>query len=69
MILDIIKIGNSKGLRLPKGILKECQITDKVNLHISNNKIIIEPSSIRSNWEEQFKKEPKIESIEFITNE
>lgn len=60
MEINIISIGNSKGLRIPKNVLKECAILDKVNLQIKNNKIILTPikkpkKNIRKNWNKYFK--------------
>ncbi|WP_339880544.1 AbrB/MazE/SpoVT family DNA-binding domain-containing protein [uncultured Algoriphagus sp.] len=53
----IIKIGNSKGLRLSKTILEKYDIKDKVDLILEKGQIIIKPiSSPRKNWEEEFRK-------------
>ena len=46
MIIDIIKIGNSQGIRLPKTILEQCHIDSKVDLEIKDNRIIINPIKI-----------------------
>ena len=35
MQLDVVKIGNSKGIRIPKAILKQCQIEDQVDLNVA----------------------------------
>ena len=43
MEIDVIKIGNSKGIRLPMAILKQCGIESKVELEIEDNCIIIKP--------------------------
>jgi antitoxin MazE len=43
MEVSIIKIGNSKGLRLSKQIIDQYQITDKVELTLEQDKIIIRP--------------------------
>ena len=45
MIATISKWGNSQGLRFPKHILKELDLSigDKMNFFIQNNKIILEP--------------------------
>ena len=57
MLLDIVKIGNSKGVRLPSIILKECNITNQVNIEISDGKIIMYPvKQPRVGWEKAFKK-------------
>jgi antitoxin MazE len=55
MILDIIKIGNSQGIRIPKNILKECGIQDKIDLEIKGHNILIKPLKTREGWEESFK--------------
>lgn len=53
MIVSIISIGNSKGIRLPKSILKQLNIKDKVELEIKNNSLILTPISKkpREGWE------------------
>ena len=58
MLLTIVQIGNSKGIRIPKSILKQCHITDKVNMEIEENKIILKPINNipRQGWNEKFKK-------------
>ena len=56
MELSIIKIGNSKGLRLPKEVLKQYEIEDKVQLVLDKQQIIIKPvKKPRSGWEDAFK--------------
>lgn len=55
METSIIKIGNSKGLRLSKTILEKYNIKDKVELILEKGQIILKPiKSPRKNWEEQF---------------
>ncbi|EMY70774.1 AbrB/MazE/SpoVT family DNA-binding domain-containing protein [Leptospira vanthielii] len=53
----VVQIGNSKGIRIPKTVLAECQIEDEVDLVIEDNKIIITPykNKPRVGWEDQFK--------------
>jgi len=51
----IIKIGNSKGLRLSKTILEKYNIKDKVEMILEKEQIILKPiSSPRKNWEKAF---------------
>lgn len=53
----IIKIGNSKGLRLSKTILEKYNIKDKVELILEMGQIVIKPIEVpRKNWESAFKK-------------
>jgi antitoxin MazE len=70
MILDLVSIGNSKGFRIPKNILLDCKIEDKAEVHVSGNKIIIEPISKqnRKGWDSKFKKNVSTEKVEFIHN-
>lgn len=57
MEADIIKIGNSKGLRLSKAILQKYNIKDKVELILEKGHIILKPvQTARKGWDEQFKK-------------
>lgn len=57
MQIDIINIGNSKGLRLPKGILKQCGIEQTVNVKVQDHTLIITPCSpLRKGWQEAFQK-------------
>ena len=56
MEASIIKIGNSKGLRLSKTILEKYQIKDKVELILEKDQIILRPiDTPRKNWSRQFK--------------
>jgi antitoxin MazE len=56
MEASIIKIGNSKGLRLSKTILEKYQIKDKVELILEKSQIVLRPiNTPRINWEKQFK--------------
>ena len=56
MLVSIIPIGNSKGIRLPKNIMNELMIEDKVEMTVRNNEIIIKPvgKNKREGWEEAF---------------
>ncbi|MEQ8172968.1 MAG: AbrB/MazE/SpoVT family DNA-binding domain-containing protein, partial [Candidatus Eremiobacterota bacterium] len=58
MRATIVPIGNSKGIRIPKKILEECQIEKEVFLEVKNKSIIIKPvkTEPRKDWETSFKK-------------
>ncbi|PKM42469.1 MAG: hypothetical protein CVV03_09935 [Firmicutes bacterium HGW-Firmicutes-8] len=52
----IVRIGNSKGLRIPAHILRQCEIEDLINLEIIDGKIIISSAEKpRQGWDEQFR--------------
>lgn len=55
METTIIKIGNSKGLRLSKTILEKYNIKDKVEMILEKGQIILKPiDKPRNNWEKAF---------------
>ena len=57
METSIIKIGNSKGLRLSKTILEKYNIKDKVELILEKEQIVLKPIDVpRKNWEREFKR-------------
>ena len=52
----VVKIGNSKGIRIPKPLLEQTGIMNDVDLEVENDRIIIRPvSSPRSGWENVFR--------------
>lgn len=56
MLTKIIKIGNSKGLRLSKTILEKYNIGETGNMRMEENYIIIEPNTKpRTDWVKSFK--------------
>ena len=56
METNIIKIGNSKGLRLSKSILEQYKINDKIEVILEKGRIILKPiENPRKNWEVSFK--------------
>lgn len=57
MEMAIIKIGNSKGLRLSKTILEKYNIKDKVEIILEMGQIILKPiETPRKNWDVTFEK-------------
>ena len=60
MEVSIIKIGNSKGIRLSKTLLEKYNITDTVNLIMEEEQIVIKPlTKPRKGWEKAFKEMAK----------
>ena len=57
METSIIKIGNSKGLRISKSILEKYNIGEKVEVILEKGRIILKPiKKPRKNWETAFQK-------------
>lgn len=56
MKAHIIKIGNSKGIRIPKALLEQSRIGEEVELEVKGNQILIRPASRpREGWEQTFR--------------
>ncbi len=53
---NIIKIGNSHGVRIPKPFLEECGLSDEIEINIIDNGIMItSPNHPRKDWDKAFK--------------
>ncbi|MDH5666763.1 MAG: AbrB/MazE/SpoVT family DNA-binding domain-containing protein [Nitrospira sp.] len=53
MKAHIVKIGNSKGIRLPKTLLQEAQLEDEVELQAEPGRILISKATKpRTGWAE-----------------
>ncbi len=58
MLVSLVPIGNSKGIRIPKSIIDQLKIDDKLEMEIIEEKIVLKPvkANPRYNWEKVFKK-------------
>lgn len=57
MKTKIVKIGNSRGVRLPKSFIDESGLTNEVELEVENGRIIIKSiSKSRESWDSAFRK-------------
>lgn len=53
MRTHLVRIGNSRGVRLPKAIIAQAGLTDEVELGVRDGAVIIaRASSARSGWAE-----------------
>ena len=49
----LIRVGNSRGVRLPKPLIEEAGLTDEVELRVREGAIFIAPvAGVRSGWAE-----------------
>jgi len=71
MKAKVIKIGNSKGVRLPKSTLELCNLTDEVDIEVGQNgELILRPAKkVRQNWEESFSNLAQKEPLDFVKND
>jgi antitoxin MazE len=50
----LVPIGNSRGIRIPKTILQQCEMSDEVNLVVEGRQIVLTPTDQRprKGWRE-----------------
>jgi antitoxin MazE len=54
MKVKLVPIGNSRGIRIPKAVLQQCEMADEVELSVKGRQIIVSPvsKSPREGWRE-----------------
>jgi antitoxin MazE len=56
MKADLIRIGNSRGVRIPKAVIDQCGLGKRVEMRVEgDNLIITSVKAPRSGWDEAFK--------------
>jgi len=56
MKTDLIRIGNSRGIRIPKPLIEQCGLGETVELRIEKDRLVISPARRpRQAWEEAFR--------------
>jgi antitoxin MazE len=57
MKVNLVSIGNSKGIRIPRSIIKACGFGDQVEMRVSEGVVVLAPArTARQGWEEAFAK-------------
>ena len=52
----IVKIGNSRGLRIPKPLIEQAGLGDEVEISVHENRLVIHSADRpRANWAEAFR--------------
>ena len=64
MILPIVQVGNSRGIRLPKSILQRLNFEDKVEMIVNNDELVIKIAKIPL----RSAKEARIKTVLFCEN-
>lgn len=55
MRTELIRIGNSRGIRIPKPLIEQCRLGDKVEMNVEHGRLVISPQrSAREGWREAF---------------
>jgi antitoxin MazE len=56
MRINLIPVGTSKGIRLPKTVLEQCRVQDAFDLEIDDGAIILRPiAEPRRGWDKAFR--------------
>jgi len=55
MKVELVRIGNSRGIRIPKPLIEQCGFGDTVELHVEKNRLVIAPEHPpRKDWRKSF---------------
>jgi len=56
MKTELVRIGNSRGIRIPKPLIEQCRLGNNVELRVENDSLVISPERRpRQDWEEAFR--------------
>jgi antitoxin MazE len=60
MKTDLQRIGNSRGVVIPKAILDKCGFDRQVDMRVEGDKLILTPAKgVRAGWSDAFEREAK----------
>lgn len=55
MRVNIVAVGNSRGVRLPKAVLEQCGFGAEAELSVEDGRVVLAPvSQARAGWAEAF---------------
>ena len=64
---ELIRIGNSRGVRIPKPLIEQCGFRDVVELRVENDRLIVSPErQVRQGWADAFRAAEQVESDELL---
>src|SRR5256885_16975583 len=56
MKTELVRIGNSRGIRIPKPLIEQCGLGNNVELRVENDSLVISPERRpRQGWEAAFR--------------
>jgi len=59
MRIELVRIGNSRGIRIPKPLIEQCGFGDTVELYVEQQRLVIAPGRLpRQGWKEAFAAAP-----------
>ena len=71
MQVNVVKIGNSKGIRIPKKVLDQCHVDGALDLSVENSVITLKPMhrKPREGWAEAIEATNKKYGVEPLDEE
>jgi len=71
MMVSVVQIGNSRGIRLPQNILNELNIQDEVEMVIHKDELIIKSveKKPRQGWDKAFAKMSEAKADKLLLSE
>ena len=55
MRTELVRIGNSRGIRIPKPLIEQCGLGKTVHLRVENDCLVISQEQPRQGWDEAFR--------------
>ena len=56
MRASIVRIGNSRGIRIPKSLLEQCRLGSSVELEVQDGQLVVRPADRpRAGWDDAFR--------------
>jgi antitoxin MazE len=66
----LIRTGSSRGVRIPKAFIEQCNLGDTVELSIEGNRLIISPvKENRQGWQEAFEEMAQLEDDQLLISD
>ncbi|MBK1731940.1 AbrB/MazE/SpoVT family DNA-binding domain-containing protein [Thiococcus pfennigii] len=57
MKVNLVSIGNSKGVRIPASVIKECGFGNELEMRVENGVVMLAPArGVREGWSAAFEK-------------
>lgn len=70
MKTKIVRIGNSRGIRIPTSLLHQCHLDGPVEIDVQGNQLIVRSASRpRSGWDEAFRAMHRAEDDRLLDRE
>jgi antitoxin MazE len=67
MKTNLVRIGNLRGIRIPKAILEQCHLQDEVELEVRDDHLEVRPATKpRNGWADAFRRMHEREDVSLL---